>query len=431
MYDIKALTSQIEEFVSNLARRGVTFDVDYFQKLLELRRKLQQKTESLQAKRNQLSKQIGQFMRANAQASADEMRAIEQMQAEAKQLHTQLEEGKLEMQQAQHDVLAFVEQLPNQLDESVPDGVDEGDNLFIRQHGELPNIASPVDHVALAQAVEGIDIEGAIRIAGARFALLKNDIARLHRALANFMLDQHLDRGYREYTVPQLVQQQCLYGTGQLPKFKDDIFFTQDKQHALIPTSEVVLANITREQILPLSDVPCKYATLSSCFRKEAGSYGKDTHGLIRQHQFDKVELVQLVAVQQGLQALESITQDAEHILQTLGLPYRVVLLCAGDTGFSAKKTFDLEVWVPSQGQYREISSCSWCGDFQARRMKARYRDADGQIQYLETLNGSGVAVGRALLAVLENYQQANGSVVIPPVIRSYFGGRTHFSPPS
>lgn len=317
----------------------------------------------------------------------------------------------------------------------MPVGADEQGNLEVRRFGEPASFDFEVkDHVALGEAyAEGLDFESAVKLSGSRFVVMKGQMARLHRALAQFMLDVHTEQhGYTEVYVPYLVNHDSLYGTGQLPKFSADLFHTQPATEegqgmALIPTAEVPVTNLARDSIFDASELPFKYTAHTPCFRSEAGSYGRDTRGLIRQHQFDKVELVQLVHPELSMQALEDLTGHAEKILQLLGLPYRVMLLCTGDMGFGACKTYDLEVWLPAQNTYREISSCSNMGDFQARRMQARFRPAEGKKpELLHTLNGSGLAVGRTLVAILENYQQADGSVAIPAVLQPYMGGKTH-----
>lgn len=427
MLDPKFLRAELAQTAERLATRGLTLDVATLTALEEQRRVLQMDTQELQNLRNTKSKGIGQ-----AKARGED---IAPLLAEVDGLGAQLDAAKqrLDAVLAELDKIALT--IPNLPDLSVPVGADEQGNVEVRRFGEPASFDFEVkDHVALGEAyAEGLDFESAVKLSGSRFVVMKGQMARLHRALAQFMLDVHTEQhGYTEVYVPYLVNHDSLYGTGQLPKFSADLFHTQPATEegqgmALIPTAEVPVTNLARDSIFDASELPFKYTAHTPCFRSEAGSYGRDTRGLIRQHQFDKVELVQLVHPELSMQALEDLTGHAEKILQLLGLPYRVMLLCTGDMGFGACKTYDLEVWLPAQNTYREISSCSNMGDFQARRMQARFRPAEGKKpELLHTLNGSGLAVGRTLVAILENYQQADGSVAIPAVLQPYMGGKTH-----
>lgn len=426
MLDAKFLRNDIEQTAARLAQRGFVLDVTTLAALEEQRRQLQVETQELQNLRNTKSKAIGQ-----AKGRGED---IAPLLAEVDGLGAQLDAAKSKLDA----VLAQVEQIalsvPNLPDSSVPEGKDETQNVEVRRVGTPRSFDGEVkDHVALGEALDkGLDFESAVKLTGSRFVVMRGKIARLHRALTQFMLDLHTDQhGYTELYVPYLVNHDSLYGTGQLPKFGADLFHTQPATEegqglALIPTAEVPVTNLARDSIIDSNDLPQKYTAHTPCFRSEAGSYGRDTRGLIRQHQFDKVELVQLVQPEQSMQALEELTGHAEKVLQLLGLPYRVMLLCTGDMGFGSCKTYDLEVWLPAQNTYREISSCSNMGDFQARRMQARYRSADmKKPELLHTLNGSALAVGRTLVAILENYQQADGSIVVPEVLHPYMGGLT------
>ena len=424
MLDAKFLRNELTETAARLAKRGFVLDVARLTELEELRRKLQVDTQELQNQRNTKSKAIGQ-----AKGRGED---IAPLLAEVDGLGAQLDAAKQQLD----IVLAEVEQIaltvPNLPDESVPAGKDETENVEVRRFGTPRQFDFAVkDHVALGEAIDnGLDFESAVKVTGSRFVVMRGKIARMHRALTQFMLDLHTtEHGYTELYVPYLVNHTSLYGTGQLPKFGGDLFHTQPATEegqglALIPTAEVPVTNLARDSIFDASELPQRYTAHTPCFRSEAGSYGRDTRGLIRQHQFDKVELVQLVLPQDSMQALEQLTGHAEKVLQLLGLPYRVMLLCTGDMGFGSTKTYDLEVWLPAQNTYREISSCSNMGDFQARRMQARFRSPEmKKPELLHTLNGSGLAVGRTLVAILENYQQADGSIVVPEVLRSYMGG--------
>lgn len=426
MLDPKFLRAELAQTAERLATRGMTLDVAAISALEEQRRVLQVETQELQNQRNTKSKAIGQ-----AKARGED---IAPLLAEVDGLGAQLDAAKIRLDAVLAELDKIALSIPNLPDLSVPVGKDETENLEVRRVGAPRQFDFPVqDHVALGEAyAEGLDFESAVKLSGSRFVVMKGQMARLHRALTQFMLDVHTQQhGYTEVYVPYLVNHASLYGTGQLPKFSADLFHTQPATEegqgmALIPTAEVPVTNLARDSIFDASELPFKYTAHTPCFRSEAGSYGRDTRGLIRQHQFDKVELVQLVNPALSMQALEELTGHAEKILQLLGLPYRVMLLCTGDMGFGSCKTYDLEVWLPGQNAYREISSCSNMGDFQARRMQARFRPEEGKKpELLHTLNGSGLAVGRTLVAILENYQQADGSVAIPEVLLPYMGGQT------
>ncbi len=486
MLDIQALRNDLDGVAARLATRGFELDKVQFQTLEAQRKTIQTRTQELQAKRNALSKQIGvlagQIARLNATEESDQAdfnnQQIEQNKAEVGAMGDELKQLESKLPQVLQEMDTFLSMIPNLPQESVPPGKSETDNVEVRKVGSIPQFAFEVkDHVAIGEGLGGLDFETATKISGARFSLLKGPLARLHRALAQFMLDTHTDQhGYTETYVPYLVNAASMRGTGQLPKFEDDLFkvvhtgilgfrmlgddilekienaFSDkeenkrkiesgalDKDHVasliidsvyksliplyLIPTAEVPVTNMVRDSIVPLEQLPLKYVAHTPCFRSEAGSYGRDTRGMIRQHQFDKVELVQIVHPEKSYEGLEELLGHAETILKKLALPYRVVKLCTGDMGFSAAMTYDIEVWLPAQNTYREISSCSNFEAFQARRMQARFRNAQGKTELLHTLNGSGLAVGRTLVAVLENYQQADGSVVVPEVLRSYMGG--------
>jgi seryl-tRNA synthetase len=420
MIDPRLIRSDPDLVARNLARRGFALDVARLGALETERKHWQVETDRLRAERNAHAKSVG---RAKARGE-DIAPLLEQVES----LGAALEHAESGLQRVQTELESMLLGLPNLLHESVPDGRDESANVELRRWGEPPRFNfEPRDHVALGEMNGGLDFAAAGRISGARFVVMTGDIARLHRALAQFMLDVHTrEHGYREAYVPYIVSADALTGTGQLPKFEADLFRTQagDATLYLIPTAEVPVTNLARERIVEDGDLPAKYVAHTPCFRSEAGSYGKDTRGMIRQHQFDKVELVHLVAPSQSYAALEELTGHAEAILRKLGLAYRVVALCAGDIGFGSAKTYDLEVWLPGQNRYREISSCSNCEAFQARRMQARWRNPEtGKPEPLHTLNGSGVAIGRALVAVLENYQQLDGSVIVPESLRPYMAG--------
>jgi seryl-tRNA synthetase len=421
MLDIKLLRTNPAAVAQALAVKGYTFDVSAFSALDEQRKTLQQQTEDLQNERNVKSKSIGQ---AKAQGQD-----IAPLLAEVGDLGQRLDESKAAFAQIQDDLQDLLLSLPNMPDASVPEGKDEADNQLLRQWGEPQLEHEPQDHVDLASA-GGLDFETAAKITGARFVVMNGPMARLHRALIQFMLDLHTQQhGYQEVYVPYMVNADSARGTGNLPKAAEDMFQLDGEQdYFLVPTAEIPVTNIYRGDILEEADLPKRHVCHSPCFRSEAGSYGRDTRGMIRQHQFEKVELVQLVHPETSWDTLDSLTGHAEAVLQQLELPYRAVALCGGDLSFTSAKTIDLEVWLPSQNQYREISSCSNFLDFQARRMQARFRDAQGDIHLLHTLNGSGLAVGRTLVALLENFQQGNGSMSVPDALRPYLGGASSWS---
>ncbi len=418
MLDAKLLRTDLDHVAAQLARRGFTLDVSAFQQLEARRKDLQTQTERLQADRNSRSKAIGM-----AKAKGED---IAPLMADVERLGRALDECKAQLEAVQTSLGAFAQGLPNLPHASVPDGRDEHDNVELRRWGAPRSAEQARDHADLGEALGLMDFAAAAKLTGARFTVLRGMLARLHRALTQFMLDVHTqEHGYEELYVPYIVNATSLFGTGQLPKFGADLFALQGEQDwRLIPTAEVPVTNLLRDEILSAEQLPKRWVAHTPCFRSEAGAAGRDTRGMIRQHQFEKVELVQAVTPDRSYAALEELTGHAEAILRKLELPYRVVALCAGDMGFGAAKTYDIEVWLPSQNRYREISSCSNFEDFQARRMLARYRDpATKKPELLHTLNGSGLAVGRTLVAVLENYQQADGSIVIPAALRPYLGG--------
>ena len=417
MLDPKLLRTDPEAIAKRLQDRGYTFDVSVFKELETQRRDLQDKTQALQTQRNKASKEIGM-----AKAKGEDASAIMKTVAN---LGDDLKQNEFSLSECQQALLDLQLMMPNILHESVPIGASEKDNVEMRLWGELPSYDfEPKDHIALGESKNLLDFESAAKLSGSRFVVLHGNLARLQRALAQFMLDLHVqEHGYQEVYVPYLVHSDVLYGTGQLPKFKDDQFVIKGEWDlTLIPTAEVPVTNLARDSIIEEKDLPKKYVAQTPCFRSEAGSYGKDVRGLIRQHQFEKVEMVQLVKPENSYDALEEIVGHAEKVLQLLEIPYRVMLLCSGDTGFAAAKTYDLEVWMPGQDAYREISSCSNCESFQARRMKARYRPKSGKPELLHTLNGSGLAVGRTLIAVMENYQDKDGNIHVPRVLQAYMG---------
>ncbi len=419
MLDPKLLRSDPEFVRAQLARRGFDFDVDRFRALDEQRKTLQVRVQNLQNERKTRSKAIGQ-----AKAKGEDASAI---LAEVSALGEQLKVAEEELALVQKELDELLSGLPNLPDAQTPDGRDENDNVELRRWGTPREFDfEPRDHVDVGEALGQLDFETAAKITGSRFTVMYADIARLHRALIQFMLDLHTqEHGYTETYVPYIVNADSLYGTGQLPKFEDDLFRLQTEHPwYLIPTAEVPVTNIVRDTILDADDLPRRFVAHTPCFRSEAGSYGRDTRGMIRQHQFEKVELVQIVRPDASWDALEELTGHAEEVLKRLELPFRTMALCAGDIGFSSARTYDLEVWLPGQGKYREISSCSNFLDFQARRLKARWRNPEtGKPEPVHTLNGSGLAVGRTLVAILENYQQADGSVSVPTVLREYMGG--------
>ncbi|MGL4184694.1 MAG: serine--tRNA ligase [Thiotrichaceae bacterium] len=419
MLDPKRLRNDLDEVAAQLARRGFVLDVDNIRALEQRRKTLQVETEQLQNERKVRSKAIGQ-----AKAKGDN---IEPLMAEVAEIGERVKLAEQELASLQAELEAIALGIPNILEASVPDGKDENANVEIRRWGEPTAFDfTPKDHVDLGLPNGWMDFDAGAKLTGSRFVVLRAAMARLHRALIQFMLDTHTQvHGYSEVYTPYMVNADSLRGTGQLPKFEEDLFKLNNEQgYYLIPTAEVPVTNLVRDTIVDAADLPLKYACHTPCFRSEAGSYGKDTRGLIRQHQFEKVEMVKMVKPEDSWAELESLTGNAEAILQKLGLPYRVIVLCAGDTGFSSAKTYDIEVWLPGQQKYREISSCSNFLDFQARRMMARYRNPEtGKPELLHTLNGSGLAVGRTLVAVLENYQEADGRIRIPEVLKGYMGG--------
>ena len=416
MLDAKLLRTDLDTVIANLARRGVQFDRPQYESLESQRLALQNETQTLQNTRNTRSKAIGQ-----AKAKGE---PIEPLLEEVAHLGETLNRNEQQLASVQGEIEAILLSLPNLLHEDVPDGKDENDNLEVRRWGEPRVFDFEVkDHVDLGG--EQMDFGLGAKLTGSRFAVMKNELVRLHRALALFMIDLHTgEHGYQEAMVPFIVNSDTLRGTGQLPKFSEDLFRLEgDNGYHLIPTAEVPLTNLARGEILDAASLPQQWLSHTPCFRSEAGSYGRDTRGLIRQHQFEKVELVHLVHPDDSWNALERLVQHAETVLQRLNLPYRTVRLCGGDIGAGAAMTYDLEVWLPAQNTYREISSCSNCVDFQARRMQARYREAGGKPALLHTLNGSGLAIGRTLVAVLENYQQADGRITVPEALRPYMRG--------
>jgi seryl-tRNA synthetase len=423
MIDIQLLRKDIDSVAARLATRKFKLDIDGFNLLENERKQIQSRTEELQAKRNSLSKQIGMF-----KAKGEDVSSV---MAEVGTLGDELKSSEIRLTQLQESLSAFMMSIPNLPDESVPIGNDETGNVITRAFGTPPSFTFEVkDHVDVGANL-GLNFDVAVKLTGSRFAVLKGGMARLHRALAQFMLDvQTQENGYVEHYTPYMVNADSMRGTGQLPKFEEDLFAVkkggqegEGETFYLIPTAEVTLTNTVRDEILQLDSLPIKMTAHSPCFRSEAGSYGRDARGMIRQHQFDKVELVQISHPDTSFDALEEMVKHAELILQKLNLPYRVMSLCTGDMGFGATKTYDLEVWLPAQNTYREISSISNMGAFQARRMQARFRNSLGKTEYVHTLNGSALAVGRTLVAILENYQQEDGSVIVPEILRSYMNG--------
>jgi seryl-tRNA synthetase len=422
MLDVQLLRGDLQAVAKRLADRGYALPVAEFERLEASRKAVQTETQDLQAKRNQLSKQVGQLkskgedaapLMAEVNAQADRLKALEQ-----------------ELESVQSRLNDFLLGVPNVPHSSVPAGKSSADNPEVRRVGAPRAFGFPVkDHVDVGAPL-GLDFDAAARISGARFVVMKGQVARLHRALTQFMLDLHTrEHGYTEIHSPYLVSPDSMRGTGQLPKFHEDLFYIEADRFYLIPTAEVPVTNLVRESIVPGGELPLKFVCHTPCFRREAGSYGKDTRGMIRNHQFDKVELVQIVQPQQSYEQLEALTGHAEAVLKLLDLPYRVVTLCTADMGFAAAKTYDIEVWLPGQQAYREISSCSNFEAFQARRMQARFRNEKGRTEFVHTLNGSGLAVGRTLVALLENYQSADGSVTVPEALRPYMGGMTALKP--
>ena len=417
MLDLKLLRNSPEEVAHSLKRRGYEFDLIKWSDLENKRKSLQSDTEGLQAQLNTISKKIGELKRSKQDSLKIEKEATKLsslIKAKSKKLDTLLQK-----------INGIVMEMPNMPDQDVPEGQDEKDNLEIRTHGTPPKFNfNPLDHLELGSLYDGIDMESGAKITGSRFSVLKSDFARLQRSLVSFMIDTHVnEHAYKEVYVPYIVNSQSLEGTGQLPKFEEDLFKLEgDQPYYLVPTAEVPVTNLLRDEIIESKNLPIKYVCHTPCFRSEAGSYGKDTKGIMRLHQFEKVELVQAVEEPDSEQALEDLTMHAESILKKLELPYRVVSVCSGDLGFAAAKTYDLEAWIPSQDTFREISSCSNFRSFQARRMKARWKNpSSGKVELLNTLNGSGLALSRTLLALVENFQQKDGSISIPDVLRDYF----------
>jgi len=421
MLDPRLVRNELDNVVAQLARRGFELDATRFADLEAQRKEIQVRTQKLQAERNARSKSIGQ-----AKAKGED---VAPLLAEVGKLGDDLKAAEQELNQLQSELEAIMLGIPNIPHESTPDGKSEDDNVEIRRWGEPTSFDFEVkDHVDVGEAIGELDFDTAAKITGSRFAVMSGGIARMHRALIQFMLDLHTsEHGYTETYVPYMVNKDSLRGTGQLPKFEEDLFkLNGEQEYYLIPTAEVPVTNIVRDEIIEADYMPRRFACHTPCFRSEAGSYGRDTRGMIRQHQFEKVELVQVVKAGESHQALEELTGHAEIVLQKLGLPYRVMALCTGDIGFSSAKTYDLEVWLPAQNTYREISSCSNFEDFQARRLQARWRNPEtGKPELVHTVNGSGLAVGRTLVAILENYQQADGSVKVPEALLPYMGGLT------
>jgi seryl-tRNA synthetase len=423
MLDPKRLRAELELVAEQLARRGYQLDVEKMKSLEEQRKALQIEQQELQNERNTKSKSIGKAKAAgeNVQPLLDEVAG----------LGDKLKAVSEKSDAVQAELHALMMSMPNTPHDSVPDGKDEEDNREERTWGEIPTFDfEPKDHVDLGEGVKQLDFDTAAKVTGSRFVTMSGGLARLHRALTQFMLDTHIaEHGYTEVYVPYIVNGDSLRGTGQLPKFEEDLFKLEGTDYYLIPTAEVPVTNLVRDVILDADQLPVKYVAHTPCFRSEAGAYGRDTRGMIRQHQFDKVELVCVVKPEDAFDMLEELTGHAEKILQKLNLPYRLVTLCTGDIGFSSTKTYDIEVWLPGQAKYREISSCSCFGDFQARRLQARWRNPEtGKPELANTLNGSGLAVGRTLVAVLENYQQADGSIKVPEVLQPYMGGITELT---
>ena len=429
MIDPKLLRSDPEAVARNLARRGFTLDVQAFKALEEKRKPLQIESDRLRAERNSNAKAVG-MAKGQGKGNSQDVAAL---LARGEDLTRELAAAEQKLVEVQAELEHWQLGLPNLLHESVPEGRDESANVEVRRWGEPTKLGFKArDHVELGEMLGGLDFEAAARMSGSRFVVLRSQVAHLHRALAQFMLDLHIrEHGYTEVYVPLLVQSQAVLGTGQLPKFEQDLFVVRGEQtFYLIPTAEVPVTNLVREQILASETLPLKFVAHTPCFRSEAGAAGKDTRGMIRNHQFDKVELVHIVRPADSYASLDVLVEDAEKVLQKLELPHRTVALCAGDIGFAAAKTYDLEVWLPSQERYREISSCSNFEAFQARRLQARWRNPDGgKPEPVHTLNGSGLAVGRTLVAVLENYQNADGTVRVPKVLQPYLGGKEKITP--
>ena len=416
MLDQHFLRNEYRAIAEKLVPRGYKFDIPYYEDLESRRKSVQSETEASRHQKNELSKQIGEYKAAGKDTAV--------LMSQVIQVGEQLDGLERQFSTIQDEFQEFIAGMPNVAHESVPVGESEDDNLEVRRVGEQPQFDfEPKDHVSLGENLGMLDFELATKLAGSRFVLMRQEIAAMHRAISQLMIETHTrEHGYEEINLPFIVNAEILYGTGQLPKFQDDQFHLEDsRDFYLIPTAEVPLTNIVKDRILDESDLPMKFVAHTPCFRREAGSYGKDTRGMIRQHQFEKVELVHIAHPANSYETLEELTANAEKILQLLELPYRVIVLCTGDMGFSAAKTYDIEVWLPGQGKYREISSCSNCEGFQARRMKARLRNSKTkQLEPVHTLNGSGLAVGRTLIAIMENYQREDGSITVPTVLRPY-----------
>ena len=420
MLDPQLIRNKLDTIVEESLRRGVSIDKNKIKKIEDNRKKIQVETEKLQSERNNISKKIGELKSKGEQT--------ENLLEKVTIIKKQLEENEEKLNSIQKELNDLLIAIPNIPHKSVPNGNSDTDNKLIREWGEKPKFDFKIkDHVDLGESLNQIDFDSAVKVSGSRFVVLKDKIAQLHRALIQFMIETHTtEHGYQEINVPYLVNSDSCINTGQLPKFKEDLFRIQDQDLYLIPTAEIPVTNVVKDQIIEDTSLPLKYVCHSPCFRSEAGSYGKDTRGIIRQHQFEKVELVQIVQPENSYTALEELTINAEEILKRLNLSYRVVALCAGDLGFSAAKTYDIEVWLPSQNMYREISSCSNFESFQARRMQARYRDSKtNKPELLHTLNGSGLAVGRTLIAIMENYQTKTGDILIPNVLRQYMANQS------
>jgi len=420
MLDPQLVRNKLDTIVEESLRRGVSIDKNKIKKIEDNRKKIQVETEELQSERNNISKKIGELKSKGEQT--------ENLLEKVTIIKKQLEENEEKLNSIQKELNELLIAIPNIPHKSVPNGNSDADNKLIREWGEKPKFDFKIkDHVDLGESLNQIDFDSAVKVSGSRFVVLKDKIAQLHRALIQFMIETHTtEHGYQEINVPYLVNSDSCINTGQLPKFEEDLFRIQDQDLYLIPTAEIPVTNVVKDQIIEDTSLPLKYVCHSPCFRSEAGSYGKDTRGIIRQHQFEKVELVQIVQPENSYSALEELTINAEEILKRLNLSYRVVALCAGDLGFSAAKTYDIEVWLPSQNMYREISSCSNFESFQARRMQARYRDSKtNKPELLHTLNGSGLAVGRTLIAIMENYQTKTGDILIPDVLRQYMANQS------
>ena len=420
MLDPQLVRNKLDTIVEESLRRGVSIDKNKIKKIEDNRKKIQVETEKLQSERNNISKKIGELKSKGEQT--------ENLLEKVTIIKKQLEENEEKLNSIQKELNELLIAIPNIPHKSVPNGNSDSDNKLIREWGEKPKFDFKIkDHVDLGESLNQIDFDSAVKVSGSRFVVLKDKIAQLHRALIQFMIETHTtEHGYQEINVPYLVNSDSCINTGQLPKFEEDLFRIQDQDLYLIPTAEIPVTNVVKDQIIEDTSLPLKYVCHSPCFRSEAGSYGKDTRGIIRQHQFEKVELVQIVQPENSYSALEELTINAEEILKRLNLSYRVVALCAGDLGFSAAKTYDIEVWLPSQNMYREISSCSNFESFQARRMQARYRDSKtNKPELLHTLNGSGLAVGRTLIAIMENYQTKTGDILIPDVLRQYMANQS------